>query len=87
LHDASLRNAEAQRADENSPLFQQRERVQKTERSPQGTNEIMRIPSSEDQLLLLTCKAIYGRILAVWNKRFSRPLAGTRLMIKSVTRR
>jgi hypothetical protein len=49
----------ARRADENSPLFQQRERVQKTEKSPQGTTEIFDIPrnaSSEDQALSPICK-------------------------------
>jgi hypothetical protein len=68
LQNASLRKAEAQRADENSPLFQQREKVQKKKKSPQGTAEIfciLCIASSEDQSLR------HG-----WNKRFSRPLRG-----------
>jgi hypothetical protein len=33
---ASLREAEAQRAGENSPLFQQREKIQEKEKVPAG---------------------------------------------------
>jgi hypothetical protein len=44
LQDASLKNAEARRADENSPLFQQREKGSKKQKSPrQGTTEIFYI--------------------------------------------
>jgi hypothetical protein len=60
---------------------------EKKEKSPQGTTEISYIFTSfQDQSLLLTGKAIYGPILAGWNKRFSRPLTGTRLIYSIFSR-
>jgi hypothetical protein len=62
--------------------FNSGKRFKKTEKSPQGTTEIFDIPrnaSSENQALLPQQYCGIPNDLG-WNKRFSRPLAGTRLI-------